>query len=408
MRFPKWPRGISLISGPVETANPKGPLSFFGAEIPAFRPVVTVKEGQKVAAGSILFHDRKRPWIAAVSPVAGIVSRLDPGPRRSIAALEITPDGEKAISFDLSTSDTREGLIDLMVKAGLWPSIKARPFGKIGDPADVPEALFITATEAFDGAPDPGPIIASYKDAFRRGLRALPVLGAGRTCLCHAEGLPVPDVPGITTRAFSGGLPGDHIHTLHPVAHGGMVWQIGWQEVIALGYLLETGRIWGQRILSVSGPAATRPGLVAATPGARLHHIAAGKLADAPLRLLAGSVETGVATPFLTPGVRQITALFHHEKPAHTHRLNRMIKSRRPALIPNFWDETASPRGILPIPLLRALAAGDAETARDLGVLGLVEEDIAALNYRFGGRGRNGVDYTVLLRQTLDELETMA
>lgn len=392
----------------METASPKGPLSFFGAEIPSFRPVVTVKEGQKVAAGSILFHDRKRPWISAVSPAAGIVSRLDPGPRRSIAALEITPEGENAISFDLSTSDTRDGLIDLMVKAGLWPSIKARPFGKVADPADVPEALFVTATEAFDGAPDPGPVIASYEDAFRRGLRALPVLGAGRTCLCHTEGLPAPDVPGITTRAFSGGLPGDHIHTLHPVAHGGMVWQIGWQEVIALGYLLETSRIWGQRIVSVSGPAATRPGLVAATPGARLHHIAAGRLADAPLRLLAGSVETGVATPFLTPGIRQITALFHHEKPAHTHGLNRMIKSRRPALIPNFWDETASPSGILPIPLLRALAAGDAETARDLGVLGLVEEDIAALNHRLGGRGGNGVDYTVLLRQTLDELEKMA
>jgi len=408
MRFPKRPRNLSLISGPVETVGSKGPLSFSGAEIAAFRPVPTVKEGQKVAAGSILFHDRKRPWIAAVSPVAGIVTRLDPGPRRSIAALEITPQGDEAVSFDLSTSGTRDGLIGLMMRAGLWPSMKARPFGKIADPADIPEALFVTATEAFDGAPDPGPVIAAYEHAFWHGLRALPVLSAGRTWLCHAQGLPVPDVPGITTRAFSGGLPGNHIHTLHPVAHGGMVWQIGWQEVIALGHLLETGRIWGQRIVSLSGPAATRPGLVAAAPGTRLHHIAAGRLADAPLRLLAGSVETGAATPFLTPGIRQITALFHDEKPAHSHGLSRMIKPRRPALIPNFWDEAASPPGIPPMSLLRALAAGDAETARDLGVLGLVEEDIAALNCRLGGRDRNGLDYTVLLRQTLDELESMA
>lgn len=407
MRFPKWPKGLSLISGPVEAVDPKGPLGFFGSELPALRPVLSVEKGQRVAAGTRLFHDRKRPWIVAVSPVAGIVSRLDPGPRRGIAALEVTPDGDDAVGFDVSASGSREGLIDLMVQSGLWPSVRTRPFGRIADPAGIPEAIFVTATEACDGAPDPDPVIEACADQFWRGLRALPVLCGGRTYLCHGAGLALQDALGVTARLFVGGLPGAHIHALHPVAHGGIVWQIGWQEVIALGHLLETGRIWPQRIVSVSGPAVTHPGLVAAMPGASLHDIAAGRLADAPLRLLGGSAENGVATPFLIPGVRQITALFHDGPSTRPDGLRRLLGSRRPALIPNFWDEKAGPAGILPVPLLRVLAAGDAEAARSLGVLGLVEEDIAALNARLGACNGDGLDYRVLLRQTLDELEAV-
>lgn len=59
------------------------------------------------------------------------------------------------------------------------------------------------------------------------------------------------------------------------------------------------------------------------------------------------------------------------------------------------------PPGILAVPLLRALASGDLTAARDLGVLGLIEEDLMALNARLRGHP----DYRVLLRQTLDELE---
>lgn len=410
MRFPKWPQGLSLISGPVEATASPGPLGFFGTDLLALRPVLSVEIGQRVATGSPLFHDRKRPWIVAVSPVSGVVSRLDPGPRRSIAALEITPEGEEAVEFDLARAGTREGLIELMIGSGLWPFVRARPFGKVADPATHPEALFVTATEGFDGAPDPDAVIAACGDWFWRGVRALPVLTGGATYLCHRPGLDLPALPGVTARAFAGGLglAGAHIHELHPVAHGGMVWQIGWQEVIALGHLLETGRIWQQRVVAVSGPAVTRPGLVAVTPGSRLHHIADRRLADVPLRLLAGSRETGLATPFLAPGMRQVTALAHHGASMRAGRLHRLLTPLAAPFIPNFWDEQASPPGVLPVPLLRALGSGDVEAARRLGVLGLVEEDIAGLNAHLGDGENGGLDYRTLLRQTLDELEAVA
>ena len=41
--------------------------------------------------------------------------------------------------------------------------------------------------------------------------------------------------------------------------------------------------------------------------------------------------------------------------------------------------------------------------ARDLGALGLIEEDLAAISHRL----RGDVDYPALLRSTLDALEAL-
>ncbi len=399
MGFPHWAGRPSLMAGPVGEVPPGGPVGIAGADLQGLRPVLAVAEGQRVAAGELLFSDRKRPWIAAVAPVAGVVRRLEPGPRRGISMLEIEPEGEAARAFPTDAAGDREGLVALMTAAGLWTGLRSRPFGRIPDPAGHPEALFVTVTEGQAGAPDPEALLPGFDTWFHRGLAALPALGPLH--LCHPPGLSPPVLPGVRATAFRAGLPSAHIHALHPVAHGGMVWQIHWQEVVALGHLLETGRIWPQRIVALSGPAAARPGLIAAPIGARLHDIAAGRLRDMPLRLLAGGAE-GVQMPFLRPGIRRIAAVPHREA-ARPGLFGRLTAPRRAALIPNRWDEALAPRGVLPVPLLRALAAGDAAAARDLGALGLVEEDLAAMGARMGGP-----DYPALLRQTLDELEATA
>lgn len=388
-----------LVAGEVGTMSLVRTLGIAGAELQHLRPILAVAAGQRVSAGDLLFSDRKRPWIRVVAPMAGTVSRLESGPRRGISALEITVEGDDARRFDPAEARQPEGLAALMVASGLWIALRTRPFGRIPDPASRPDALFVTLAEGVDGAPDPSAALQGCEGWFRRGLAALPLLSPGSIYLCHPPALALPDLPGVRPAAFRGGLPSDHIHALHPVAHGGMVWQLDWQEVVALGHLLETGRIWSQRVVALSGPAALRPGLILAPVGARLHDIAAGRLKDMPLRLSAG----GRAASFLRPGMTRILAL-PHRRTAPPGAFRRLIAPRLAALIPNPWDEAAAPRGILPVPLLRALASGDAAKARALGVLGLVEEDLAALNARLGGNP----DYPALLRQTLDELEASA
>lgn len=59
------------------------------------------------------------------------------------------------------------------------------------------------------------------------------------------------------------------------------------------------------------------------------------------------------------------------------------------------------PLGMRTIPLLRALQIGDADTARRLGCLDLVEEDMRAASAICA----SGADYGLLLRRVLDELE---
>jgi Na+-transporting NADH:ubiquinone oxidoreductase subunit A len=72
------------------------------------------------------------------------------------------------------------------------------------------------------------------------------------------------------------------------------------------------------------------------------------------------------------------------------------------SLIPGDWLEANGPPGIYAVPLMRALQLGDAERARELGALELVEEDVAALS-RVCVSNSN---YGLLLRQVLDQLES--
>ncbi|WP_233141328.1 hypothetical protein [Haematobacter missouriensis] len=393
-----------LTGGAIEAPFTGERLGISGGDLWVLRGKPAVAAGTRVAAGDLLFEDRKRPWIRFMSPVAGVVSRLETGPRRGLSEIEITPDGIASRNFPLRGPLNRAVLTELMVEAGLWTALRTRPFGRVPDPSIPPDAIFVTLTDGHPGAPDPAVVLPNLAHWLQRGLTALPLLTDGPIHLCHPPGLTVPEVPGIRSHGRPPGLPSAQIHALHPVSEAGMVWHLPWQEVVALGHLLEERTIWPQRILALSGAAMARPGLVLAPIGARLHDIVAGRLKDVPLRLLAGGAH-GQAARFLRPGIYQITALQHQEAPRlyRAGWLSRLVTPQSAALIPNPWDEAAAPPGILSVPLMRALASGDVMAARDLGALGLIEEDLAAISHRL----RGDVDYPALLRSTLDALEAL-
>ena len=63
-------------------------------------------------------------------------------------------------------------------------------------------------------------------------------------------------------------------------------------------------------------------------------------------------------------------------------------------------SDRALPFDIMAVPLMRALAVGDAEAAHRLGCLELIEEDVALLTRRC----TSGADYGALLRDVLDDI----
>jgi Na+-transporting NADH:ubiquinone oxidoreductase subunit A len=306
-----------------------------------------------------------------------------------------------------------------MLQSGLWPSLRTRPFGHIPEPDGEPKALLVTALDSEPLAPDPAPVIAAHASEFRRGLDALARLTESPLYLCQAAGaaIPVGESHAFRVVEFDGphpaGLPGTHINRLCPIGFDGAeVWHVGYQDVIALGSLMATGRPWLQRIISLAGPAVGNPRLIAVAPGAATDEVVDGELHDDGARVISGSVLSGHLAfgteAYLGRHHRQITALPEaHEEYALPWRhtvFDTALGGEPGPLIPTGDFERVAPPGILPVPLLRALLVGDVDRARDLGALELVEEDVMLLSFVCPSK----TDYGSLLRNVLEQLHREA
>lgn len=384
-----------------------------GHDCPGIRPEFKVSPGQRVLAGETLFVDRKRPDIAFTAPAGGTVRSIDLGRRRAMDLLVIDIDGAEALVFERPDTDDADAIRALIMRSGLWPSFLARPLGRIADPASSPDAIFVTAVDTDPLAADPRIAIGLDRASFRLGTSILPLLTPGRVFVCTSPGSPVADDLGdrVMEVAFSGphpsGLPGTHIHFLHPVRRAS-AWTIGYQDVIAIGHLLRTGRLPRDRVVAVTGPMVSRPSLVRAPLGASLDELLDGELVDGPARAISGSILSGREAAYLGRYHNQITVTVRDEEPERRGPiavLHRFLSGKPDAaIIPREAFERAFPFDIPPVPLLRALSIGDVDTARELGCLDLVEEDLALLSHLC----TTGTDYGALLRQVLDEVEARA
>lgn len=411
-------RGIDIrYKGAPRQAIGDGPaiasVAVLGTDYPGMRLDVLVEPGSAVAAGEPLLRDRKHHDRLIVAPSAGQVSAVTRGARRSVETVEIELAGEAATVFERLPELDREALVSLLNASGLWAAIRTRPFGRPAELCLAPEALFVTAIDTRPLAADPAIVIGAHDEWFRRGAETLTVLTPGPTYLCQAAGAALPPVAGATAVEFTGahpaGLPGTHIHHLHPVGREGrVVWQVGYQDVIALGHLLTTGRVWAERIVAVGGPAVASPAVLRTRPGANLRQLTKGRLAAEGMHLFSGSLLDGRVQDFLARDHLQVSAAPHRVPDGvpslPMHILHKWMRAGIQPVIPNSAHERAAPIGILPIPLLRALSVGDAVMAKRLGALELVEEDLALLTHVDGG----DADYGMMLRLVLDDLQELA
>ncbi|MDO9524696.1 MAG: NADH:ubiquinone reductase (Na(+)-transporting) subunit A [Gemmobacter sp.] len=377
---------------------------------------VKVAEGQQVRRGQVLCADGHDPQIVFVAPVAGRVSRIHRGARRRVEQVVVTTEDDTDSPFDPGNAD-RNGvaLRSLLLASGAWVAFRTRPYGRIPTASARPSAIFVTATDSNPLALDPALVLAPQIDAFRRGAKALLHLTEGPVFVCQnaGEALIEPE-DRLRSATFSGphpsGLAGTHIHRLWPVSQSRTVWQIGYQDVAAIGHLLADGRIATRRTYSVAGPGLRAHTCVVAPLGAALADLVAGcgaVTAGDPPRAISGSVLSGHESPFVGRYDLQVTVLDQTvldqtvRGPAASSLLRRLLPpAGTGATIPSEAFERLFPFDLLPVPLMRALAVGDIETAERLGCIELVEEDLALLSLRCP----SGLDYGALLRKTLDAL----
>jgi Na+-transporting NADH:ubiquinone oxidoreductase subunit A len=361
-------------------------------------------EGDSFPAGAVLMRDARRSEIRFCVPCGGRITGVERGPRRRLVALRIAVDDTQgAVSVEVPAGDSPADLRAFLLATGAWCSLRTRPYGNIPRPDAEPAAIFVTALDAEPAAPDPQPVIDACRDEFYAGVNLLSGISSAPLYVCHAPGHQFESATAQRVRylpfagGYSAGLPGVHIHALSPIGlDGGEVWHLGYQDVIAIGHLRLHASPWTQRVISLGGSAIRNPRCLRVTPGASYDELLAGELLDVPCRVLAGSSIYGrpveASTDYLDAGARQVTALEIGAAGA---------RPRSAPLVPGERLERLAPPGILAVPMMRALQLGDAERARQLGALELVEEDLAPLSRACVSNS----DYGRLLRRVLDRLE---
>ncbi|MGY8988989.1 MAG: hypothetical protein ACKVJA_01875 [Flavobacteriales bacterium] len=111
-------------------------------------PKLTVKIGDKVKAGTVLFIDKYNERVKFCSPVSGEVTDIVRGEKRRILKVIITSDTDIIYEdcFSGNVVDlSRDQIIDTMCLNGVWPFIRQKPYDVIANPSDMPKSIFISA-----------------------------------------------------------------------------------------------------------------------------------------------------------------------------------------------------------------------------------------------------------------------
>lgn len=416
-------------------------VALVGPDYAGMKPTIKVKVGDSVKLGQVLFEDKKTPGVLHTSPGSGKVSAINRGEKRSFQSIEITLEGNEEETFQSFAEDSLNSLkadeiTPILVQSGLWTSLKTRPFSRTPKIDSKPHSIFVNTMNTEPLAIDPKVVIEKFQNDFTNGLIILSKLTKTKLHLCQAPGNDFASKPvdNLRVSEFSGlhpaGLPGTHIHHLDPVSENKTVWTISYQDVIAIGKLFTTGKIWTDRIIAVSGPGVGRPALATARVGANISEITKDLLKHGETRSISGSVLSGRQAEgpldYLGRFDTQVTALaegrerellgwkmpgfnkFSIKKtfaawliPGKKFEMHTNLNGSPRAMVPVGSFERVMPLDILPTFLLRAILSKDIETAVELGLLELDEEDLSLCTFVCPGK----TDYGPLLRDLLTQIE---
>ncbi len=390
------------------------------ADFPGLVARLEVQEGDRVMAGSVLFHDKASPEVKYVSPVSGVVKEIIRGDKRVLTEVVIEQEGTERIDFGKADplSLTREQVTEKLLKSGLWPVLRQRPYHIVAKPGVVPRDIFISAFDTAPLAPDLDFAMAnSHGGHLQAGINALSRLTDGKIHISQdAEGSRVAEIKNLKNAEFHrftgphpAGNVGVQIHHIAPVSKGEVVWTLDIQDVVAIGRLFDTGFHDREKIIALAGAGALHRKYHRIRPGASVSGILRGNTGEGSLRVISGNVLTGkkispdgsfgfydnmvTVIPegdyheffgWATPGLKKFSywrTFFSKLIPAREYQMDTNLHGGNRAFVVTGHYENVLPMDIYPVHLVKAIMAGDIEMMENLGIYEVAEEDFALCEY---------------------------
>ncbi len=389
-------------------------------------PKLMVKAGERVKAGSALFHDKTFETMLFTSPVSGTVTEIVRGDRRKVLSINIEADAKfEYEAFDLSDAKSAEGVKTLLMHSGLWAYIKQRPYDCIALPNKSPRAIFISTFDTAPLAPNYEFVLKGQSVQLQAAISRLSLIapvyvgiqsGAAATDFRGLKDCTLYEVAG----PHPAGNAGVQINHVLPMVKGDTMWTLNVQDAAIIGRFFTTGKVDLLRKVALTGPLAYEPKYYSVLPGMPVSSVLASNvLKGAPLRYIAGNALSGhqvTMDEMISPYDNQFTVIDegseNHEfmgwmlprfndfnvsstDPAKMldcgfmhwlfgqkkYRWDARIKGGRRAIIVSGEYDKVFPMDIYPEYLIKAMIAGNLDKMEQLGANEVAPEDFALCEY---------------------------
>lgn len=390
-------------------------------DFPSITPKASLKEGDAVKAGDVIFYSKMRPEIQFTSPVSGTLKSIIRGERRKILEFVIEPDGKKEYKkFGVENFNdfSREKVIELLLTSGTWPLIRQRPYDVIANPDNTPKAIFISGFDSSPLAPDYDYVLQGQEADFQKGIDALKKLTSGKIHLTINGAFPINKVfaalKGVEQNTISGPHPagnvGVQMHHIDPINKGEVAWHINPQDVVIIGRLFNKGIYDATKIIALTGSEVLKPRYYKTIIGSSIENFVKNNVTtEVQLRYISGNVLSGtkiVSDGFLGYYHNQVTVIpegneyeffgwalpgfkkfsvsrsyFSWLMPGKEYRIDANLHgSIRPFVFSGEYEKVL-PMDILPVHLLKSIMIEDIDQMEALGIYEVGEEDFALCEF---------------------------
>ncbi len=406
-------------------------------------PKMLVDEGDKVKAGTPLFFDKYNEEVVFTSPVSGTYKELIRGAKRRILEVRIEADPEdEYVNFGAAdpAALSRDEIKEKLLKSGLWPAIRQRPYSIIASHHDTPRDIFISAFKSTPLAPDMDFVVNGQEDTFQTGLNIISKLTDGDVHLSvHSQNTmskAFTEAKNVVLHRFKGPHPagnvGTQIHHVKPINKGDIVWYLDVQDVIIIGRLFEKGIYDTSKVIVLNGSEVIKPRYYRVINGVNISALTDNNIRKeegTTPRFISGDVLSGEkVTPdgFLGYYDDQVTVIpegdepellgwliprlekfsvsrtfFSFLMPWKKFRLDTNIRSgERPFVVTGIYEKVF-PMDIMPMQLIKSIMINDIDMMEKLGIYEVAPEDFALPEFVCPSK----IEMQTIVREGLDSMK---